>query len=259
MKLPWNSALKLAVLALAAHALGGCAVLAVGGAATAVKSFREERPVQTQIDDATIAAQIDTNLVGEGNLFKRVKVTVLEGRVYLKGKVNTQEERITATRVAWRTGGVKEVYNDILTGVDPSLSDAANDTWISTKVRANLLTDGAVKDVNYTIDTQNGTVFLMGIAQNEAEREHAVSVARGVPGVVAVVDYLVLRDDPRRLARAPDQPPAEAYYGEQSSYAEPAAAPPQSYASPSYSQPVTVEPYDSRTVRPVEVQQTPIY
>ena len=133
-------------------------------------------------------------------MFANVSTTVIEGRVHLSGTVPTNEERLTATRLAWATPNVREVVNDIEVTETGGLGDVARDRWISTQVRSRILTDGAIKDINYTIDTQNKVVYVHGIAQSQAELDRVIAHARGVPDVRRVVNYALLKDDPRRFA-----------------------------------------------------------
>jgi osmotically-inducible protein OsmY len=193
----------LLALALASTSLSGCAAALFGGAAAVVTSARQERSVGRQFDDAVVQANLEGNFIRQdGVLFRKINTTVIEGRVYLKGNVETEEDRLNATRIAWNTPGVVEVYNDVTVNQPETIADAANDFWISTKARTALLGEADVKDVNYTIETRNGVVYLMGVAQNNYERDLAVQTLRGVDGIRDVVDYTVLKDDPRRGAVA---------------------------------------------------------
>lgn len=213
--LAMKALMRSAVVLLVAATLGGCAVLVFGAAAGVATSFRQERTVEDQLNDMAIQTDLEARLVqADGKLFKAVNTTVIEGRVYLKGKVPDYDSRLRATRVAWITPGVNEVYNDILVGEEKTLEGVADDTWISTKVRASLIDKAAIKDVNYTIETQNGVVYLMGIAQDAAERAVAIEATRSVAGVVGVVDYLVLKDDPRRGVASAEAPSRDDGNGE---------------------------------------------
>ncbi|MBL8781179.1 MAG: BON domain-containing protein, partial [Alphaproteobacteria bacterium] len=108
--------------------------------------------------------------------------------------------RITATRLAWDTPNVREVVNDIEVTEDGGIGDIARDRWISAQVRTRILTDGAIRDINYTIDTQNKVVYVLGIAQSQRELDRVLNHARSVAEVRRVVNYALLKDDPRRFA-----------------------------------------------------------
>lgn len=178
-----------------AVALTGC----VGVALTT-----QERSFSHAIDDFNTRAELNARLLGEsGSLFANVSTTVIEGRVHLSGNVPTNEERLTATRLAWETPNVNEVVNDIEVIEDGGVGDIARDRWISAQVRSRILTDGSIKDINYTIDTQNKVVYIHGIAQSQTELDRVLAHARSVGDVRRVVNYALLKDDPRRFSERP--------------------------------------------------------
>jgi len=201
--------LGLALLALAIPALSACmSVALVGTAATVATAAREERSIGDQINDVATKTDLNARLIqGENDVYTNVNTTVLEGRVYLRGKVESEDARDEAVRIAWRTPGVREVHNDIVVAEASSLEASAGDTWLAGQVRYALLDKAAIKDVNYTIAAQDRVVYLMGIAQDDSERALAVETVRAIEGVAEVVDYLVLKNDPRRVGEAPGSPP----------------------------------------------------
>jgi len=181
-----------AVLLLAGMApLGGCAPLVVGGAAVGATVVAQDRPVKTAIADTAIQADIDKRLF-EFNVevFKRVDIEVVEGKVLLTGTVPDPQNRIDAARIAWQADGVAEVINEIEVRDTSSLSDAARDSWITTKLRSAILFDSEIQSINYTIDTVNKTVYLMGVAQNQEELDRVVGYARQIDYVRRVVPYV---------------------------------------------------------------------
>jgi osmotically-inducible protein OsmY len=185
---------RIAVL-IAVFALAGCVGLSLNA---------EERSLSRAVDDFNTQTELNARLLGEGaSLFANVNTTVIEGRVHLSGTVAMPEERLTATRLAWATPNVREVVNDIEITEAGGVGDIARDRWISAQVRGRILTDAAVRDVNYTIDTQNKVVYVLGIAQDRAELDRVLAHARAVPDVRRVVNYALVKDDPRRLGDAP--------------------------------------------------------
>lgn len=116
----------------------------------------------------------------------------------MTGAVDTAEFRVKAARLVWSIEGVQEVINEIEVNPDFTLLDSAKDTWITTKIRARLLTDPDVVDINYTIETVNGVVYLLGIAQSDAELKRTTWQIQQVSGVVRIVSHVVLKNDPRR-------------------------------------------------------------
>ena len=178
----------------------------------------EERPVSKAVDDFNTRTELSARLLAEdAEMFTNVSTSVIEGRVHLSGNVLDEELRLKATELAWETPNVTEVVNDIEVTDRTGLVDVARDRWISAKVRARILADSSIRDVNYTIDTQNRVVFILGIAQNRSELDKVIAHARAVNNVERVVNYAVLKDDPRRFAepsgsyvhpREPVTPPA---------------------------------------------------
>ncbi len=159
----------------------------------------EERSFSSAVGDFNTRTELNARLLAESaSLFANVSTSVIEGRVHLSGNVTRAEDRLTATRIAWAAPNVKEVTNNIEVTAEPDLLDTARDRWINTQVRTRILTDGAIKDINYTIDTQNRTIYILGIAQDQGELDRVLAHARSVPGARRVVNYALLKDDPRR-------------------------------------------------------------
>ena len=132
------------------------------------------------------------------DLYNDVSISVMEGRVLLKGSVPTHEDRIRAGWVARQAARAEEVINELQVTGEGGLLDYAQDRWISMKLRTRLLLDLDVLSVNYDIETVNGTVYLFGIAQDEDELEQVKAHARSVGGVERVVSHVIMKDDPRR-------------------------------------------------------------
>ncbi len=161
----------------------------------------EERSFSNAVGDFNARTDLNARLLAQGpELFTNVATSVIEGRVHLSGTVPTNEDRLTATRLAWGTPNIKEVVNDIEVTNEGDLLDTVRDRWINTQVRARILSDAAIKDINYTINTQNRTIYILGIAQDQAELDRVLVHARSVPEARRVVNYALLKDDPRRFA-----------------------------------------------------------
>lgn len=171
--------------------LGGCAPLVVGGVAVGATVAAQDRPVKTAIADSTIQGNINRKLFDfDVKVFQRVDIEVVEGKVLLTGIVPEPQGRIDAARIAWQVDGVAEVINEIEVRDNSTLSDAARDSWITTKLRSAILFDGEIQSINYTIDTVNRTVYLMGIAQSQKELDRVVGYARRIDYVRRVVPYV---------------------------------------------------------------------
>jgi osmotically-inducible protein OsmY len=187
-------------LALALPSLGsGCVSLAVGGAAVGGLAAVEERSLGTQVDDRTLYFKVNERLLSHSDvLFRKVNIEVYEGRVLLTGNVTKPEDRVTAADLAWQVAGVKEVANELNVTDRTELKDFPRDTWITTQLKTKLLTDTHVLQINYSVETINGVVYLIGIAQTQEELDRVTNHARNISGVQRVVSYVQLKDDPKR-------------------------------------------------------------
>lgn len=198
MKLGRLVALGLCVLPVAL-AGAGCAPLIVGGAATAGLAAAQERTIGNAIDDTVISARIkDKLLQASSSLFLRVGIEVLEGRVLLTGSVTNAQDRVEAVRLTWTVTGVREVLNEIQVTERGGLADTLADARISASLRFQMMADRGITDINYSIDTVNGIVYLIGIAQDQVELDRVLNYARNISGVKQVVNHVVLKNDPRR-------------------------------------------------------------
>ncbi len=197
----WKAGLAVALVLLLAGSLtlSACTELVIGAATTTGVAIAEERSVGDAVDDLTIRAELNHLFFRDNvELYRDVSFSVVEGRVLLKGTVTTPENRIHALRLAWRAAGVREVINEIQVTDDSGILDYARDTWISAQLKAKLLVDGDVLSINYSVETVNGTVFLLGIAQDETELARVTEHARGIEDVKRVVSHVVMKDDRHR-------------------------------------------------------------
>ena len=185
----------------AALALGACdpvTIVAGGGAVTGIAAA-QERGIKHAANDAAIKLGVSDRLLQKStDLFGKVSVTVLESRVLLTGAVRSDASRDEAGRLAWLAEGVREVMNEIQVTPDGDFADIGRDSWITTRLRWEIGTDRDVSDINYSIDTVNGIVYLIGIAQNDDEIARVTNHARTISGVRRVVSHVILKTDPRR-------------------------------------------------------------
>ena len=173
--------------------------LGVVGAGAAGLGAAEERGLEGAVDDAKIRASINALwLQQDFNLYRSVTLTVNEGRVLLTGSVEKPETRVEAARLAWQAAGVRQVINEIQVTDQSGIKSAIEDAWIANKLRTQLMFDSQVKNINYTVDVENGVVYLMGIAQNQDELDRVIATARDLSGVKRVVNHVLLKTDPRR-------------------------------------------------------------
>lgn len=101
-------------------------------------------------------------------------------------------------RLAWQASGVREVIDEIEVTDKTTFGDYTNDVWIANKLRSRLMFDDKVKNINYTVDAVNGTIYLMGVAQNQDELDRVIAHARDISGVKRVVNHVVLKSDSSR-------------------------------------------------------------
>ncbi len=178
-------------LALFSLFLCACApVLVAGGAVTGVAASQEgglsgawdDTKIQMQINDLWFRYNVDT--------FAKLDLTVSQGRVLITGVVQDPEHRVEAVRLAWQPDGVRQVINEIRVAESKGISGYVKDVWITTRLRTAITLDKKVTSLNYSIDTVQGVVYLMGFAQNQAELDHVTSIARRIKGVNQVVSYV---------------------------------------------------------------------
>ena len=171
----------------------------IGAGAEVGVAAGEERGVGGAISDTKIQTAIDGEYINSGGkLFRDITVTVQEGRVDLTGKVKKPEERVEAVRLAWQAAGVRQVIDDIQVTDQSGIVDYGRDSIIATKLRTKLLFDSKIRNINYTVDVENGVIYIMGIAQSQDELDRVLAYARDIEGVKKVVNNVVLKTDATR-------------------------------------------------------------
>lgn len=196
---PTTSSIILAIYSVAflllAAGLSGCVGLAVGAGATAGTAAMQDRGLGGVIDDTVIHGKITSAYLANDVKFKLIAAKVHEGRVLLTGTVRKPEDRIEVVRHAWKVKGVKTVINEIRVEDDSGVLDLARDKWVSAQLRLKITFDAKIKAINYAIDTVNGTVYLMGVAQNERELALVRNHARSLEYVRRVVSHVRIKSD----------------------------------------------------------------
>ncbi len=182
----------LALLALAGLQ-SGCVGVSIGAGAAAGTAAMQERGFATAVDDTVIDAKITAAYLKEGVNFKLVSIEVHRGRVLLTGTTPRARDRIDAVRFAWQVDGVASVINEISIEDDGEILDLARDKWVTAQLRLKITFDGKVKAINYAIDTVNGTVYLMGVAQNQAELNRVKSHARALDYVRRIISHVRIK------------------------------------------------------------------
>lgn len=201
-----HSVLLLACVIALPTALGGCAgVVVVGGLAAAAGggyAAAQERGLSTAAVDFTVKTDIEKAfLKTDQQLQVGITTSVYNGRVLLTGRVPTPEMKATAVQIASRMHDVRAVYDEVEVLPHEGIWDGTKDAWITARVRSELVVDPDIRSVNYTIDTENGSVYLIGTARSQAELDRVTRIARYVPGVQRVVSYVELREGVPLAAR----------------------------------------------------------
>ena len=186
------------VLLLSSFALTSCIETAVGLGTAAVAASTTEKGFSTSVSDTVIKAKLtDKFIQNDASLVTGVESSVSNGAVLMTGELDTQDQKILATRLAWEIKGVKEVINEIQIVSDKSLKTTAKDLAASAQLRAALIGDQEISSLNYSIDVVNGIVYLSGVAANEKERERVITHAQALRFAKKVVNYIILSTDKR--------------------------------------------------------------
>ena len=181
------------VLALGAGGLGGCAGAVVGGGAAVGTAAYQERGLQIVARDLAVATKVRVALLNAGEQYAiGVGVEVYEGRVLLTGTLANEEMRATAVSLAWKAEGVTDVINEIQIG-EASLRDLARDSWITAQLKSKLTFDKEILAINYSIETVNGIVYLIGIAQNQQELDRVIAHARNIGYVRRIISHVRMK------------------------------------------------------------------
>ena len=193
--------------------LGGCPLAIVGGLAAAGGAgyaANQERGVTGTADDIAIKTNIQNAWLQVNPLMQReFNVTVYEGRTLLTGTTSAPELKAQAKQIASQIPGVRAVYDEIELAPHEGAWQGVRDTWISAQIRSNLVFSSQVRSVNYTVDTVNGSVYLIGSARGQTELDRVTDAARNVPYVKRVVSYVEIRPG-QPIASQPTPPPEPA-------------------------------------------------
>ena len=179
--------------------LNGCVgVSSKGIFGTGVSVALDPRSVGTQIDDSIMQKNLSTRMlmVDKKYLFS-VKSKILDGRIFLTGKVDDPEEKLNLTKMAWETSGVRSVRNDIKVKEEFNFKQSAKDLLITSQLRTALILNKKIKATNYQIDTYKKKIYLYGIALSKDEKEEVIIEAKQILDVKDVIASILLVDDLR--------------------------------------------------------------
>ena len=179
--------------------LSGCVGTSSSGVfGTGVSIAMDPRTLGTQIDDSIMDKSLETRLLAMNkNYFLSVKSKVLDGRIFITGKVDAPEEKLKITKLAWETKGARSVKNDLKIKEKFSFKQSARDLLITSQLRSALIFNKKIKAVNYNIDTYKKNIYIYGIAQSKEERKEVISEAKEVLDVEDIISSILIADDLR--------------------------------------------------------------
>ena len=165
---------------------------------TGVSIALDPRSLGTQIDDSVMQKNLATRLaLRDKSYLLSVSTKVLDGRIYLTGKVDDPEEKLQITKLAWETKGVRSVKNDIKLKEDFNFKQSAKDFIITSQLRTALIFNKDIKATNYQIDTYKKKIFIYGIALTKEEKIEVINEAKEILDVRDVIESIVLVEDLR--------------------------------------------------------------
>ena len=179
--------------------ISGCVgYSSTGVLGTGVSVAMDPRTIGTQIDDSLMQKNLRAKLIlmDSGYLLK-VKSKVLDGRIFITGKVDTVEEKLKITKLGWEIKGARSVKNDLKIKENFNFKQAAKDVLITSQLRTAMIANKKIKSANYDIDTYKKIIYVYGISQNEEERAEVINEAKKVLDVEDVITSIFLVEDLR--------------------------------------------------------------
>ena len=165
---------------------------------TGVSIALDPRSLGTQIDDSIMQQNLRAKLLSaDKSYIISVKTKILDGRIFLTGKVSSVEDKLKITKLAWEIKGARSVKNDLRIKEEFNFKRSAKDLLLTSQLRAALITNKKVKSVNYSIDSYKKKIYIYGIAQNDTERDEVTREAKEILDVEDVITSIFLVDDLR--------------------------------------------------------------
>tara|TARA_B110000285_G_scaffold223324_1_gene278660 strand:- start:964 stop:1554 length:591 start_codon:yes stop_codon:yes gene_type:complete len=176
--------------------LTGCTTSSLSTFGKGVSIGFDPRTVGMQIDDTLMQKNLVARLtLTQKKYFLSIQVEILDGRIFLTGKVEEPEEKIKITKMAWETKGVRSVKNAIEIKGQTNFKSTAKDVLITTQLRAALFLNKSVKSGNYTLETINKTIYIFGISMNDEEKQEVIDEAKKIYDVEEVIPTIYLVSD----------------------------------------------------------------
>ena len=191
--------IKFFLIMLIAISLTSCAgVSSKGIFGTGVSIAFDPRSVGTQIDDSIMQKNLTTRMVLlDKKYIVSVKTKVLDGRIFLTGKIDDLEDKLRLTKLAWETDGVRSVRNDIKVKEEFNFKQSAKDILITSQLRTALILNKEIKATNYQIDTYKKKIFIYGIALTSDEKNEVIKEAKEILDVKDVIASILLVENLR--------------------------------------------------------------
>ena len=191
--------IKLLIVFLIGLILTGCVgVSSTGIFGTGVSVAIDPRSLGTQIDDSIMQKNLSTRiLLIDKNYFLTVKTKVIDGRIFITGKVDDPEEKLKLTKLAWEIQGVRSVKNDLKIKEEFNFKQSAKDLLITSQLRTALIFNEDIKATNYQIDTYKKKIYIYGIATTSDEKDLVIKEAKEILDVEEVIGSILLVDDLR--------------------------------------------------------------
>ena len=191
--------IKLSIIFLIGILLSGCSgVGSKGLVGTGVSVAFDPRTVGTQVDDSIMEKRISAKLIAKNRkYFLSIKTKVLDGKIFITGKVDKPEEKLQITKLAWETKGARSVRNDIKIKEEFNFKQSAKDVLITSQLRTALIVNKNIKSTNYQIDTYKNKIYVYGIALTADEKDLVISEAEEILDVEGVVASIILVEDLR--------------------------------------------------------------
>ena len=190
---------KLLIVILISFIITGCVGVGSKGLfGTGVSVALDPRTVGTQIDDSIMQKTISAKILARDKKhIISVKTKVLDGRIFITGKVDNPEEKLIITKLAWETKGVRSVRNDLKIKEDFKFKQSAKDILITSQLRTALILNKNIKSTNYQIDTYKKKIYVYGIALTLEEKDLVISEAKEILDVEDVIASIILVEDLR--------------------------------------------------------------
>ena len=191
--------IKLFLIILFSIILSSCAgVGSKGLLGTGVSVALDPRTVGTQIDDSIMQKSLSARIIAKDSKYiLSIKSKVLDGRIFLTGKVDQIEEKLLITKLAWETKGARSVRNDIKIKEKFNFKQSAKDVLITSQLRTALILNKNIKATNYQIDTYKKKIYIYGIAYTLEEKDLVISEAKEILDVEDVIASILLVEDLR--------------------------------------------------------------